>query len=530
MSPGQPGKRTDLMNISFFSDWIEDRLFGEGEVARCLADVVDEAMARDTPGESDPAERVDEGQLEAAWAAAQNEDETIRARTAIVLGRLGHAPVEETLRQARTSGDSMIRGSAAAVLARIHGVDDSLLEPLVQTVKDPALPRELRNAAAKAIAKGNTPVTTGTLVDISTSEDSDLAQYGLEGLGWARPEPRSPERQRALEALLAGLQSKDITLKLAAAEALGNFGDRSAIKDLEMVLIEKDATLRRRSLFALAKLAAESAKAPLIRMLRDFAIPARWEIVDLVGQYYGESMVDAFSVVTNDGDAEIRDHVVAALARMDGPGSYALLQKMATDDEDSFVREQAESASARRKPVSAAAEPAAAAEPLTVGEPPRPPSEAPPPPPGPAEKLLPLYGTTAPAEAPASPETKEPANVIERALEAMDCSWRKGPQGYEAEVPLANVTENVAILLSETDYEGSPIYRFMIECGPAQAVAYEAALRNNRHLDYGSLAIADGSETPKFVLTETMLAGSATIAGIRKMLMSLVRSAARLHG
>jgi|GEM_PF-2652198 len=518
------------MNISFFSDWIEDRLFGEGEIARLIADIVDEAMARDTPGESDPGERVDEGQLESAWAAARNEDETIRERVAIVLGRLGHAPVEETLRKALASGDSSTVGAAAVVLARNHGVAESLLEPLVQTVKNPALSRELRSAAAKAIARGNASVAAGTLVDISKSEDSDLAQYGLEGLGWVRTEPRSPERQSSIEALLAGIQSKDITLKLAAAEALGNFGDRSAIKDLELVLIEKDAMLRRRSLFALAKLGAESAKAPLTRMLRDFAIPARWEIVDLIGRYYGESMADALSVVINESDAEIRDHVVAALARMDGPASYALLQKMATDDEDTFVREQAESALASREPVSVPAEPDAA-EPLKVGEPPGPPSfEAPPPPPGPADKLLPLYGAAAPDAAAEPPAKKEPANIIERALEAMDCSWRKNPQGYEAEVPLANVTENVAILLGETDYEGSPIYRFMIECGPAQAVAYEAALRNNRHLDYGSLAIADGSETPTFVLTETMLVSSGTIAGIRKVVMSLVRSAARLHG
>jgi len=79
------------------------------------------------------------------------------------------------------------------------------------------------------------------------------------------------------------------------------------------------------------------------------------------------------------------------------------------------------------------------------------------------------------------------------------------------------------------DYEEPPIYRFVVPCGPVQPGVFEAALRNNIELDYGALAIRDNG-TPMFVLTDTLLAGSATVAGIRKVLTSLARSAAALRG
>lgn len=521
------------MNISLFSDWLEERLFGEGNLAHLVADIVDEAMARDTPGEFTPSEKVDEGLLESALGAAENEDEILRARTAVVLGRLGYVGAAPGLDEARNCGDTSVARAAAICLARLRGADEELLAALVETVEDPTESREIRSAAAVTIARMNTASTTQTLARIARAEDPDLAQYGIEGLGHVKPEPASAEEGVTLQALLAALQSKDPMLRFPAVEALGDFGDGRAIKPLEMILIEKDPSIRRRSLFALAKLGADSAKAPLTRMLRDFSIPARWEIVDLLGEHYGESMVDALALAGQDRDAEIRDHVVAALGKMDGPESLRILQKMANEDADNFVREQALGALARRGADLAAAHPppTPAAAPATA---PTPQPEAVAEPaaaaaarPARAGKLQPLYGGAPPP--PPEPH-RESGNVIERALESMECTWWVDSQGYQVQVPHGKKKEKVAVLMGEVDFEESPIYRFVVSCGPAQGAALEAALRNNRHLDYGALAIADVAGGSVLVLTDTLLAGAATPASVRKTLTSLASAAGQLRG
>ena len=53
----------------------------------------------------------------------------------------------------------------------------------------------------------------------------------------------------------------------------------------------------------------------------------------------------------------------------------------------------------------------------------------------------------------------------------------------------------------------------------------EAALRNNRALDYGALAIEDVAGVPTLVLTETLLADGATPDAVTRIIAALMRSA-----
>lgn len=508
------------MNLSFFYDWVEERLFGEGELANLAADIIDEAMAHDTPGEFDPAERVEEALLASAWRAAQAEDEAVQARAAVLLGRLGYRDVQQALSQAEESDDTPVASAATVVLGQLHGVDDEMLQKLVAIVENPTAGRELRSAAARAVASKNTTESTLELVRIADDDDADLAQYGLEGLGCSRPEPQSPEHKSVLKALLAGLETKDPLQQGVAAEALGAYGDASAIKPLESLLIEKNPAIRRRALFALAMLGAESAKPPLTRMVRDFSIPARWEIVDLIGRCYGESMVDVIALAAEDRDEEIRDHVVAALGKMDGDASIRLLQKIAESDKDKFVREQAEIVLTRRgeqgEPVEPAPEP----------ERPEPKPSAPPPPKtGTEPPPTPAEDKTGGAPKPPEPVI-DPRSVIEIALNSMECSWSSGPEGYEIEAPVEGGKQRVAILLSKTDRENSPVCRFVVNCDCVRPASFEKALRSNHDLDYGSIAVTDVDGVPTFVVTDTMPARAASAESVRKTVTSLAHSAA----
>ena len=521
------------MNISLFNDWLEDRLFGEGQLASLIADIVDEAMSRDKPGDFGPSERVDESLLAEAWATAQTEDEIVRFRTAIVLGRLGYAPAQPPLEDARRSADPTVAGAATVVLARTRAIDDELLQALIGTIQNPAESRELRTSAAQAVASRQTLDGTTALLKIAQSEDPELAQYGVEGLGLTRWPQGTETHGQVFDALMAALSKEDLPLKAAAAEALGNLGDPAAVSELELLLIEKDVSLRRRVLFALARLRAESAKAPLARMLRDYSVPARWEIVDLVAECYGEPMIDALAAATRTSDPELHDHIVVALGKMNGPASCQLLRKISEEQSDPFVKEQALSALARRgdQPEEV---PCAAGAPPASQPPPPPPAapvpSAPQPPAASAPKaprLQPIY-TARPEAEPAG--RGDLAEVIERALQAMACTWRPEPQGYQVEVPVAGGTELVSIVLSEVDCEGAAICRFVVNCGPADGAAYEAALRNNRLLDYGALAIDDASGSSLLVLIDTLPAGAGTVAVVRKVLTSLAQSARQLRG
>jgi len=526
------------VNISLFYDWVEEGLFGEGELAHLAADIVDEATARDAPGEFEPGERVEEALLESAWRAAEDEQPLVRARTAVLLGRLGYAPAAPALDQAEQSDDGIVANAAAIVLGRLRGVDEERLAKLIAVTKDPAASRELRTAAAQSVALTHTPEAIAELIRIATSEDSDLAQYGLEGLGHAKIDPVSPDHDRAFEALMAALEVSDSALQSAAAEALGQFGDTSAIKPLEAVLIERDPTVRRRALFALAKLGAESAKPPLIRMVRDFSVPARWEIIDLLGRYYGEMMAETVAVAAEDKDPEIRDHVVAALGRMKGPGSLQLLEKIAQADKDDFVREQAENAlDRRREQMAAGPEPADVlieelAEPEGAAPPPPEPApvEAAPPPPRPTSRLRPLFAGEAEPEPAAEPGAEESKTALEQALESMECSWWLDGAGYQVDLSIGRDKVKASILLGEVDYDDAPLYRFLINCGRVRPGSFEPALRNNRDLDYGSLAIADINGAPCYMLVDTLLVTEASTTSVRKTLTSLAHSAIALRG
>jgi HEAT repeat protein len=526
------------MNVSMFNDWIEDRLFGDSSLAHLMADIVDEAMARDTPGDLNPSEHVDEGMLHSAWQSAEEQDdELVRCRVAVVLGRLGYSNAEEVLDRARACDDPEVTRAAAVALARIRPLDVDLTEALVEAVEDPAVSREVRSSAARQLAaKGDHEVLT-RLVELAQSDDPDLAQYGIDGLGDANTEPETPEHNAVLSALCGGLKTGDALTTVVACEALGRFGDPAAIPELEQILIQKDPSIRRRAVFALAKLGADSAKAPLTRMVRDFSIPARWEIVDLLGECYGESMIDALALAAQDGDAEIRDHVVAALVRMEGDSSLDLLQHIARDDRDPFVREQAQAALAARGAEPSEPEPdsdGAGDEPAEragdgAAAPPTPRAAAPAPPAPKPTRLRPLYAAPPPAAPPSGPEP-DAQNLIERSLDLMECKWWTDANGYQAEVPVEGGAERISILLGESDYEQSPLYRFVAQCGPATDAAFEAALRNNRDLDYGAIAIEDVAGAPFFVLTDTVLASTASPASVRKTVVSLARAQHALRG
>ncbi len=540
------------MNRSLFSDWIEQQLFGQGELDHLIADIIDEA------------EDVDQALLRSAWEKAQDEDDVVRARVAVVVSELGLDDAVPTLLEASQCDDTEVARAATIALAETKGVDEDLLSDLVNIVQDSTESRETRSAAVREIAARNSTLTTQTLIRLARSDDPELARFGLEGLGFCRPKPDSSEHEAALDTLTAALEKKDPLLKSAAAQALGHFGDPEAIEPLEEVLIEKDATLRRRAVFALARLAAESARGPLTRMLLDFSVPARWEIVDIIADRYGESMLDELERVLRDRDPEVRDHLVRALGRIEGQRAAELLREIAAEDDDDFVREQAEAILDKRadRPI----EPRESVGSADRPQPPVPPefeSPQPPPPPGP-ERPAPDVRPRRPAGGPphrdqpvpgpaahpvngvrhtgrrplrplfgAGPQPRRSlANVVEIALDEMNCSWWRSSDGYEVKVALPDGEEvAVTILVTEADFEGSRIYRFLIDCGPADRGAYEAALLNNRDLDYGSLAIEEDENGDLFfVLTDTLPATGATVDGIRKSVLSLVYAAGELAG
>ncbi len=553
------------MNRSLFSDWIEQQLFGQGELAHIVADIIDEAIASDTLGVSGEGESegVDQALLRSAWEKAQDEDEVVRARVAVIVSELGLDDAVPALHEASQCDDTEVARAATIALAETKGVDEDLLSDLVIIVQDSTESRETRSAAVRAIAARNSTLTTQTLIRLARTDDPELARFGLEGLGFCRPKPDSTEHEAALDALVAALEKKDPLVKSAAAQALGHFGDPEAIAPLEEVLIEKDATLRRRAVFALARLGAESARGPLARMLNDFSVPARWEIVDVIADCYGESMLDELERVLRDSDPEVRDHLVRALGRIEGQRAAELLREIAVEDDDDFVREQAEAILDKRSD-----RPAEPREPVGAADLPQPPappefeSPQPPPPPGreepaptfqphrpaagrqtvhrdqpaPGQPVHPVNGVRHTGRRPlrplfgAGPQPRRSlANVVEVALDEMNCSWWRSSDGYEVKVAVPDGEVEVTILVTEADFEGSRIYRFLIDCGPADRGAYEAALLNNRDLDYGSLAVEEDENGDLFfVLTDTLPATGATVDGIRKSIMSLVCAAGEL--
>lgn len=199
-----------------------------------------------------------------------------------------------------------VRESAVRDLARTG--DPRAVEPLIEVLaRDPDA--NVRRSAAYALGRFRDPRAIEPLIVSLKDERPEVCVNAI----FALAQMEEPDGANRLEALTAALSHHDLHVCRAAAVALAVLGDRRAVAPLRLALKDKRSIVRSGAAFALGFLSDQR------------AVP---DLLDALG----------------DARPEVREAVIASLDLLGDPRAVPALQRVARDDPDPTIREQASTA------------------------------------------------------------------------------------------------------------------------------------------------------------------------------------------
>jgi len=148
--------------------------------------------------------------------------------------------------------------------------DERAVAPLGKALHDKV--PTVRTAAATAMVRFGGSAVEPMLSALSAKEAGtrETAAAGLARLRTTSPTPQlvTQLEQKAVPALAAALDANDISVRVAAAEALGSFATPESIQALAGALEDAEAGVRESATMALGRLADERAAEEVIKLLR----------------------------------------------------------------------------------------------------------------------------------------------------------------------------------------------------------------------------------------------------------------------
>lgn len=258
-----------------------------------------------------------------------------------------------------------VRKGAAQAISRAlwNGKDESVLAPLVETLKDPE-PTVRMGAVSALMALGDNRAVeplVARLLDVQ--EHMYVRHDAVEALGELR-DPQSVEPllsvlnsgghrfreqvaeslgkigdARAVEPLASVLNNKDEheNARWGAASALGMLGDVRGIDYLAALTIsqENESRLRCNAISSLEGLKDARATPALLAALNDEDADVRYYAVSALGESGDQRAVEAFiRALLEDKSWEVRSKVAEGLAKLGDPDAIPHLLAALNDDED----------------------------------------------------------------------------------------------------------------------------------------------------------------------------------------------------
>ena len=260
------------------------------------------------------------------------------ARTLAGVNGQGLRPAFDVLEKALRDNDASVRKYAAEALG--NTADERVIDLLVNALQDPD--QNVRKHAARALGNIDSEDVIEAL--IAALRDEYTRRDAAESL-------RKAGKQRgidaAIEAMVTDLEHHDPRVRSSAAEALGQFGDRSIIPRLRHIA-ESDADyhVRRAALFALAPLTNIQSEYWLMIGPFDNTDGAGFEKpyppeqeIDLAGVYDGVGKKATWVAHDSGGTDDLtplfqpNQHVVAyALTYIDSPDEREVTFMAGSDD------------------------------------------------------------------------------------------------------------------------------------------------------------------------------------------------------
>ena len=260
-----------------------------------------------------------------------HEDNDVREAAAEALGTLGDPRAVEPLIAALQDENSDVRRAAAEVLGEVG--DSRAMEPLIATLRDEA--DGVREAAAQALGEIGEPAV-GPLIAALRDEDSAVRPVAIHVLGviWGLPEVSrladedlSVRRAaagalgelgdpRAVDALMAALQDRDDSVRKAAARAMGEIGDSRAVESLIRALWDKNGGVGQAAAHALGKIGDSRAVGPLSVALGDGFRNVRWAAAGALGELGDPRAVKPLIATLQDGIGYVCEAAAEALKKI----------------------------------------------------------------------------------------------------------------------------------------------------------------------------------------------------------------------
>jgi HEAT repeat protein/beta-lactamase regulating signal transducer with metallopeptidase domain len=132
-------------------------------------------------------------------------------------------------------------------------------------------------------------------------------------------------------ALLEALKDDNAEVRRAAAQSLGNIGDKRATNGLVAVLGDEDAHVREAAVEALGELEDPRSINGLASRLTDSVTEVRRAVVHALSRFENKVSADVFRPVLADEDPEIRAHAANAVGELKDHASAAALTRLIGD-------------------------------------------------------------------------------------------------------------------------------------------------------------------------------------------------------
>ena len=298
--------------------------------------------------------------------ALEEESPIVRARAALVLGKIGDMQALQQLASTLDDQDKDVRRAGAWALGRIG--DAQAFEPLAEALKDEDAGVRLR--AVWALGQIGDRRAVGPLGGALNDEDTSVRLRGV----WALAQVRDADAEvataltraltgengvvkqtiailvligePAVEPLIGALKDENMHVRRGAAEVLGRIKDARAVEPLIHALRDQFWLGRCKAAEALGNISCARAVKPLLEALRDEHRGVRGTVAEALGKIGDVRAVDPLLEALEDDDWLVRGRVAEALGKI---GDVRALDPLleALKDENRLVRLKASDALGR---------------------------------------------------------------------------------------------------------------------------------------------------------------------------------------
>ncbi len=246
-----------------------------------------------------------------------NENPTVRASAAEVLGGIGDPSCIEALAGVLTDADDRVRLAAVSALGRIHNSRSAELLAAALADEDPKVAAAAANGleAQAALALDPTFKLLGhNLVEVRVRATDVLGRLRHKG---------------ACERLIQGLSDATVWVRIVSAQALGEIGESRAAPALVNALSDRDPVVRAMAAEALGKLRDFRATMPLLDRLKDESDLVRACALRAVGEIGNPIGAEFLLAALDDPEPEIRAAAIDGLAGLRVTRALPQLRRMA---------------------------------------------------------------------------------------------------------------------------------------------------------------------------------------------------------